>query len=559
MSSIQFSGIASGIDTASLIDQLIYAESRPVLLMTQKKETYQEQVNAWSDIKTRLTNLNSKISGLQLESNFYAKNVTSNDEDIVTVSASADAMTGTYNINVTSVATATKVESSGRMGTGIDVNAVLNESGLGTSITAGTFSINGVEISVDPETESLNDIVNKVNTNVAGVTASYDSGIDKLTFMSGSDIQLGSGGDTSNFFEATWVSGKSGNNIESSVALGTVQVNDILDAARFGTALNSTATGSFKINGIEINYDTTEDSMSDILRRINTSEANVNATYDPLADKIKLETQETGGISISMEDVSGNFLTATGLLNATQDLGDNAVYSIDEINGGMELTSTSNSIEEVIPGVTFTLNDAGSTKFNITNNNDVTVNKINDFVAQYNSVMGLITSKLAKEAVLQGDASLIRLQSSLRSKTTNEVSDVTGDIDLASEIGLEIDKEGILTLNQSKLKEVLTSSPDKVYDLFNATDGIATRLDVEIDLWTKSSNGIIPTKEESINKQIGYTEESIEKFEERLEAKRALLEKQFAAMESAISSLNSQGSWLSAQLGSLPTWSSSKS
>lgn len=568
MASVGISGLASGIDTASLIDQLMAVEQQPLLVMEKKKSNFHTEVNAWSDIKTRLTNLSSRVNDLQEKLNFYAKSTSSSNDSIVTASASTDAMAGTYNINITSIATSTKVESSGRMGSFIDPTALLKDAGLGTAITAGTFSINGVAISIDPEvteTDTLNKILDKINTSVPDFEASYDGGTGKITFSSTSipptDIKLGSGADTSNFFEAIWVSGKTGSAIESSVPLGTVQVNKTLGEALFQTPLTTpvgTTSGSFEINGVEIAYDTSVTSISDIIKKINNSEAKVTATYDAVGDKIQLQAKDTGSLNISLKDVSGNFLTATGLLGAAQDLGDNAVYSIDEVNGGQQLTSTKNSIEGVIPGVNFTLKNTGNTEITINNDIDATVSKIDSFVSQYNSTMSLIKGKLDKEAVLQGDASLMRLQSSLRNKVTGVVSGVTSEIDLASEIGLEIDKEGTLSLDQTKLKEVLADNPDKVFDLFNAEDGIATKLDEEIEMWTKSTNGIIPTKEDSIKKQIEYTEKSIEKFEERLEAKRKLLESQFLAMEKAMSSLTSQGDWLAAQVSSLPSWSKSE-
>jgi flagellar hook-associated protein 2 len=78
----------------------------------------------------------------------------------------------------------------------------------GTSMTvypySGTFTINGVAIYVDTSTESLNDVISKVNSSGAGVTMSYDAVSDKVTLKSDNldAIEVGSASDTSNLLEA---------------------------------------------------------------------------------------------------------------------------------------------------------------------------------------------------------------------------------------------------------------------------------------------------------------------------------------------------------------------
>ncbi|MGI6711722.1 MAG: flagellar filament capping protein FliD [Bacillota bacterium] len=546
---MQVLGIGSGMDVQGLIDQLLTMERQPVNLLTQRNSTYQKQVAAWSEIKTRLVSFKDRIADLRNRDNFNSKSADSSSTSVATVSCGTGAATGVYHLKVDSLAMATKVESSSRLSPVLDPNSLLKDAGLGIAVTAGTVSINGVGISVDPETESLNDVLTRISANVPGVSTSYNSETGKVVFNG--DVQLGSGGDTSNFFKAIWVDGQTGSNITSAVALGTVQPNAVLDSARFSTPL--AAAGSFEINGVTITYDGATDTLNSIIERINNSDAGVTAGYNSLKDTMILTAKATGSMAIDLKDLDGgNLLQATGLLGTGQVLGANARYCIEEISGESFLTSTSNKISEVIPGVDISLVGEGDSVLTVDNNPNATINKVKGFTEQYNSLVSVINSKLAKDAVLQGDSSLIRLNQNLRRYTTNLVSGLSGDVDLAGEIGLEIDAKGVMTIDESKLREMLASKPAQVYDLFNSADGIANRLEREVDAWVTGSSGIIPVKEDSLNRQIEDVNKSIESMEARLEQRRQLLVRQFTAMDKALASMNSQSTWLAQQLASLP-------
>jgi len=558
---VEILGLASGIDSQSIIDQLMLIERQPLNTLAGRKSTYQKQVSAWSDIKTRLVSLNNTLADLQVTDTFNSKKAVSADQNVASVSCQSTAIPGKYHLNVISLATSTRVESSGRMGQGLDPAAVLQDAGLGTQVTKGSFSINGTVFSVDPAVESLDDILAKINdpdTGVPGVTAAYQQDTGKLVLDSADPIQLGSGADTSNFFQAMWLDGQTGNSISSMVPLGTVQTDQALDQARFASALTSTASGSMEINGVTIEYDTTKDSLNDIISRINNSDAQVTAGYDALKDTLTLTAKYTGSKSIQLKDVSGNLLQAAGLTETNQVLGSNGEYYIEEINGGSMLTSTSNTIEGVIQGVVITLTGTGETVLTVEPNPDDTIKKVKAFVDQYNSTMSLMRSKLEKDAVLQGDSSLIGLYSAIRRNVTDQVTGGT-ELSLAWEIGLEIDKDGVMSLDEEKFRNALAAKPDAVFELFNAEDGIASRLEKEINSWTLDANGVIPQKEDFLNRCIEDTDKSIETMEARLEQKRQLLVKQFTAMEKAMSTLMSQSSWLSGQIATLPGMSQDSS
>src|SRR5581483_10851254 len=202
------------------------------------------------------------------------------------------------------------------------------------TIDANTVLSDGVDDA------SSNSIIGKINSSGLGITASIVNDAAghpnyiKLTTSAGVQLQMGSGSDTSNFLTAAGLTNAvitttaSGDSVQSFSTLSTANITATLTspATRLVTpisGLDASNNGAFTINGVTISYSAT-DSITSVLGKINASSAGVTATYDPLSDKITLQSTKTGSTTISLQDVQGNFLAATGLLNASQSLGKNA-------------------------------------------------------------------------------------------------------------------------------------------------------------------------------------------------------------------------------------------
>ena len=89
-------GLASGIDSASIIQQLLSLEARPKLLAQQRLSNIKVQQTAYLDINSRLQNLRGLVTSLRTQPIFDAKKATSTNEDVLTATASAGAAAGSY-------------------------------------------------------------------------------------------------------------------------------------------------------------------------------------------------------------------------------------------------------------------------------------------------------------------------------------------------------------------------------------------------------------------------------------------------------------------------------
>ncbi len=89
-------GLASGLDSASIIQQLLSLEARPRLLAQQRLGSIQVQQSAFLDINSRLQNLRGQLSSFRTQPVFDAKSASSTNPDILSATVSSAAAAGSY-------------------------------------------------------------------------------------------------------------------------------------------------------------------------------------------------------------------------------------------------------------------------------------------------------------------------------------------------------------------------------------------------------------------------------------------------------------------------------
>ncbi|AZR73895.1 hypothetical protein BBF96_11145 [Anoxybacter fermentans] len=605
-------GLSSGLDTSGLIEQLMQIERRPLVQLQNKQHLLELKKDLFSEINSSLSTLQSKVKNLLKNLTFNPVKASSNNENVVTITTDENAIVGTYELNVTKLATATSITSINVLNSAADTAASVTSSqtvsssgsidttksflnaGFKTSIdnTQITVTINGISFSIDPSTTTVDQFMSEVNGSDAGVTISYDSTTDKFTIQSkdvGSDAQITISDNGKNFFEAFYIT-------ETTYkGSGTADPDAKLINSQIDGLTSQGGVFYFKINGYAFNFDENTHSLNDIINTVNNSDAGVNMIYDPVTDKIIISNVETGNNYIQFEDVQGNFLQAIGVHDPNdpnfaqnnQILGQEASFTLN----GASMTRDSNEFE--INGVTFKLQGTGSATVVVEKDIDAIYNSIKEFVDQYNSTIELLNTRLSEEKVedattdtglskglLRGDSTLIGLRSALRQIVTENVSGLTNTYDSLMDIGItttsdDFGKSGLLEIDETKLRDALEKNPDAVQKLFfedkdgdetvdNGETGVAAKLYNEIQQYISTSTttyngrsykvGIIPMRIDSLAQEIDRYDDQIETFEERLELVEARYWRQFTALEQALSQLYNQGNWLSSQLSTLPSY-----
>jgi|JRYL01.1.fsa_nt_gb flagellar hook-associated protein 2 len=103
---ISFGGLASGLDTKSIIAALVAVEERPIRVLESKKTSLNKQKSLFGDLKGLLDKLTEASKALKVTTDFLAMKAKSSNEDVLSVSASSSATPGTYSVKVESLAQA---------------------------------------------------------------------------------------------------------------------------------------------------------------------------------------------------------------------------------------------------------------------------------------------------------------------------------------------------------------------------------------------------------------------------------------------------------------------
>ena len=554
-------GLITGIDSNNLIRQLLALERQPIIRAEERILTLEGQKEAVRDLRTQLFTLRNRLQDFRLFAVFDQYKSASSEETVMTVEVSgSNPVVGSYNIEVLQLASATVASSGDVLGAAIDPNAALNSSGIATEVTAGTFSINGVSFTIDPDTQSLDTILTDITNSAAGVNATYDAGTDKVTFSNKtpgdtSIIVFGGDDDDSNFLEvlnvteANQTDGPGGETqVISTRNLGAVSAAETLDQVSF--AGGAATSGDFKINGATISVDVTTDSISDILARINDSDAQVTASYDTATDTIRVVSNTLGSRTISFEAGSSNFLDVTNLTTATQTAGNDAQF---EINGGAVQTRNTNEVSDAVGGITLNLLSVGNSTVTVSGDDDAIVESVQEFITAFNDSVDKIQELVGPEGALAGDSTLRLIENYLRAGIFNRVEGY-GDYKSLPEIGIttgdtfDSTATAHIELDEEVFREALRDDRLNVKDLFsnNEGTGIADDLFDYVDEISRATgflnqraktNGSIDTQIRSLNDQI-------DRLEGRIARKEIYLRRQFTQLEQLTAIYQQQGNSL---------------
>ena len=388
------------------------------------------------------------------------------------------------------ILTLTSTQGTISLGAGGDTSNFLAASNLGTGTALGATWASTAAFT---KQMSLNDVVTDINAAGIGVTATVTNdangraNIVTLTSTQG-NISLGNANDTSTFLSATnLLASAAGTTRASTTSVARLNTTDKMNVATFFGGAPAAGAHSFTINGVTINYNAANDSLADVINRINSSTAGVAASYNPVADTVNLQQAKTGSMNITLADdgAGGDLLSKLGLITATQTLGQNAQY---QINGGVAQSSVTNTVT-LGDGTTLNLlaTTAVGSPVTVTVSQDTNsvVSSVKAFVSAFNDAM--TTLDLATKAdgskgknqsgVLSGDASLRALKAQLRSLMSTSAVAPGGNFSTLGQIGLNFGAVGssvgttnTLQLDETKFKNALSNDPSSVQALLSVLE-----------------------------------------------------------------------------------------
>lgn len=278
--------------------------------------------------------------------------------------------------------------------------------------------------------------------------------------------------------------------------------------------------------------------------------------------KLVLTAKNAGtanGFTVSANDVDGNNSDSSGISNFSsgnlQSLSTalDAVIKVDQ----QTATRSSNTISDVLPGVTLDLqkSSSGATiNVQIGLDEDAIKTTVQEFVDGYNKLTST-TRNLGKyggstdgsgtgNGALLGDSTLRLVTAQIRQNATATVSSASGDYNSLAMIGISIDKDGVMSLNSGKLSDALKADLQSVSDVFSSADGVSTRLDSRVNFFLQSG-GSLEVRQNSLKKQISALSDQKLDVQDRQANFQAMLLKQFTAMDITVGTLNTTSTFLS--------------
>lgn len=329
-------------------------------------------------------------------------------------------------------------------------------------------------------------------------------------------------------------------------------------------------------NSFDITVDSSNNTLAGIRDAINASPDNTGVTAttvnvddvngDPVT-RLVLTANDPGtanAITVSTVDDDGNENDVMGLSRLSSTTGETvelqAALDAKILVDGQTVTRSSNSIDDVIDGVTLDLKKADELS---TYNLDVALNtgavksKVNSFVESYNELVGT-TNQLqsydpdsGKAGPLQGDATLRMVMNQVRREIGGSVEGAEGMFQTLATIGIQTQRDGTLAIDDARLSDALEQDFEGVGELFASENGYASKLDNLLDGYV-GFNGILSSRTDSLNNRLDDIGDQREQLGRRLQSLESRLLDQFNAMDALVGQLNSTGNYLSQQLNNLP-------
>jgi flagellar hook-associated protein 2 len=163
MANVQFGGLITGLDTNALIQGLVQAEQRPIAVLQTQKVRFQAQDGILASVVKALGELKSAAQGLSLSTDFNKKSAATSDAAVLTSSADATALEGTYQIVVDQLAKAQNIRST---------TFSTATAAIGTGTLSITVDGKSTPITINADNDTLDGLKTAINSSGAAVTAS---------------------------------------------------------------------------------------------------------------------------------------------------------------------------------------------------------------------------------------------------------------------------------------------------------------------------------------------------------------------------------------------------
>jgi flagellar hook-associated protein 2 len=263
--------------------------------------------------------------------------------------------------------------------------------------------------------------------------------------------------------------------------------------------------------------------LTDNVAGVNAWVMNTGAASDPYV--LMIEGSDTG----TDNEVSVNVNNVTGLSFTNPRDAEDAAFTID----GVDIISGSNSVTDVLPGVTLNLlNESfGTAKLAVNRDSGAMSSKVQGIVDSYNALDSWFDAQTgtAAGAILSGDSTVRQVQQKVASTISQDYEN--GALSGLNSLGLSTDKTGKMVYASATFTSALGTNYSDVIDTLTGTDGLFGKLQSELDVITDTTTGSVQARITSIDSQVSDLTDRIADAETRLETYTDMIRNQFTNME----------------------------
>ena len=222
---------------------------------------------------------------------------------------------------------------------------------------------------------------------------------------------------------------------------------------------------------------TASTTLQSLAADINKLDAGLSAQVvqtTPGKHRLVVSSSETGTAN------AATITSAPAALGSKTDL-QAASDAVLDLGGGMTVSRSSNTITDLVNGVTVQLKRAGApVTITTSRDKDAATKAVKEMVDALNGVLTTVKdlTKYNPETkvagVLQGNGTARQLANDLRAEVSATIADLTGSYTTASSVGISLTRDGLVTLDETKLRTALDTNFTAVADLFNHRSGSTT-------------------------------------------------------------------------------------
>lgn len=522
---IRMSGMVSGMDTESIIQELMSAQSQKKVKIENKITKHEWKTEKWQDLNKKLYSFyTGSLSKARLQGSFNTKKVKSSDETKVSASVTSAAVEGTHTLRVDRLAS-TQFVTGAKLGTVKDLEGedvavsgstkltqlgISAESGKETTITiaAGDKS---VDLNVTAET-TVNDFISACKD--AGINASYDTA-QKRFFLSGAQ----SGVD--NAFSITSETKNEDGTVTRGSALEKLGLGEVTYTKNDDGTLTYASTGDIALKEAS-------DSVIELNGAILTGSSNT-ITANGLTFELNAVTKGTDNEYISINVTKDSQAVYDMVKSFIKDYNEllselNDTYYADSAYGYDPLTDDEREA----------MTDEQVEKWE---------NKIKDSLLRRDSTVGSLLT--AMKTAMSGSVEYNGQKYSLSS-----LGIMTTDYTEKGKLHIYGDEDDETTSGkEDKLMAAIEEDPDMVMTVITQLSSSLYATFGEKMKATTNSSALTFYDDKQMKTDLSKYKDELETMEDKLSDMEDRYYKQFTAMETALSKLNTQSSSLSSLFG----------